>query len=1367
MQADRVQVLAQQAAAGNVEAFIALVQEFAPDLRLALAAHLDQPTALAAVESAVWSAVRSQLGEFIGDPPFASWIQSVAIEPVTAHLTQADRRAVDIQDALAHQNIQACHEAIADGRELQVAQLRQRIAALPEATRALLTRRYRDRQRPSDIAANLMISESELAISLATARAFCDWRELARPPAAGERLLPPLIEDWLNHTIDVDSRALLATNLGRDPERAAQFARQVRVHLALGACLAPFTREDAVALVRQTGLGAGDSGRVMMGEVPRSASPVRLPGSSARRPVRMTISNRHVVPLTDDAPRSSPLPWIIGGGMVLVGALALLVMTLGAGTTRIAAPRPSELAPAPTVVVPTSGSGSQQFVPPRFVGGDGSVLRPMPGAPSEPRVILVGAIAGTHVYIGKPFELRALVSGIPTLTEVEYWAGDQRLGTAREIPFSLKWTPSRVGAVTVQVRAMIGAVMKTQSEPMVLTVVQAFGSGQFTREWWGGLPGEQIADGMSALTATTPPSGRVLESQFAAPRDFEDSYLQRLSGYVIPPLDGEYVFWICSDDEGELWLSSDDTYEHRTRIALAPSAVRYQAWDHDTRQRSAPIRLRAGQRYYCEALHKEGMVHDHLDVGWQLPDGSLERPISGIHLTPAPPAPTPTQTWTGRPVPELPAGALLQGAVAPSALVVNLSDLGASDWIHYGLKDAASFTRRIGGGQLAVARTADQAPIERYDNNKVRFGWSNGTPDAAIAETRTGWCTDNGGKGFTFTAPADPVLRRLVVWVGGWKTHAILTATLSDNSALLYHDDSITIDAIDGGDSFCYTLLYRAKEQGAKLTISYSSDNPNDGNITLQAVALGEYGDGSPRFVKASPGSPPPAAVPAPAISAARRPDVMIWDGEGANGGAGYKGFGIGGQSPLEVAQGQGRAGTGLRARLGGGNAANVGWNWHSWSSDSAGTDLNGFAALTMWLRFSGPAAPQKVVMRLACSPRDPVRHTVDVNLTARQPGLLDGAWHQVIVPLAELVPQGQDFDRAKVWEVAFDISSTANMDGTFDVDEIGAVRSLTAPPPAAVVPWKVVRAINLGGEATEIDGVKFAGHRQAEADSATPVGSHQPGPRLSDLPWVRAANTNGDVRRNRSWGNKPLNIAGQEFSHGLGMHAAAEVVFALDGRYSGFTAVVGIDQAAEPGEAIFQVWVDGQKLFDSGPMRHGEAKPVAVPLHGSKELRLVADPSGGNDWDHADWGNAQLLVIGGNDGVLQILAGRRITATFAPKPAADAKLRSVLGSALVGTKDGLAFRVKVPNGPSRVWVWLAENGAANSRQFDLTVEGSTLPDVGLLPANGWEKVGPIEVVVADGTIDVAATVLKGTPQLMGILVEQPTGAPAPVTPKP
>ena len=39
-------------------------------------------------------------------------------------------------------------------------------------------------------------------------------------------------------------------------------------------------------------------------------------------------------------------------------------------------------------------------------------------------------------------------------------------------------------------------------------------------------------------------------------------------------------------------------------------------------------------KYYIEALHKEGVGSDHLAVGWQLPDGTLERPIPGVRLLP-------------------------------------------------------------------------------------------------------------------------------------------------------------------------------------------------------------------------------------------------------------------------------------------------------------------------------------------------------------------------------------------------------------------------------------------------------------------------------------------------------------------------------------------------------------------------------------------------------------------------------------------------------------------------------------------------------------------------------------------------------------
>ena len=48
--------------------------------------------------------------------------------------------------------------------------------------------------------------------------------------------------------------------------------------------------------------------------------------------------------------------------------------------------------------------------------------------------------------------------------------------------------------------------------------------------------------------------------------------------------------------------------------------------------------LKAGRRYYVEALHKEGGGGDHVSVKWQLPNGQQEAPIPGNRLSPFVPA---------------------------------------------------------------------------------------------------------------------------------------------------------------------------------------------------------------------------------------------------------------------------------------------------------------------------------------------------------------------------------------------------------------------------------------------------------------------------------------------------------------------------------------------------------------------------------------------------------------------------------------------------------------------------------------------------------------------------------------------------------
>ncbi|RYD37947.1 MAG: hypothetical protein EOP85_17260, partial [Verrucomicrobiaceae bacterium] len=106
-------------------------------------------------------------------------------------------------------------------------------------------------------------------------------------------------------------------------------------------------------------------------------------------------------------------------------------------------------------------------------------------------------------------------------------------------------------------------------------------------------------------------------------------------GYIVAPEDGRYTFWIASDESSELWLSTDGNPTNRVKIASVSSAVAAQSWDSQPGQKSVPIALVTGRRYYVEVLHKEGINGDHVAVAWQGPsfdrrvitNGYLENPL--------------------------------------------------------------------------------------------------------------------------------------------------------------------------------------------------------------------------------------------------------------------------------------------------------------------------------------------------------------------------------------------------------------------------------------------------------------------------------------------------------------------------------------------------------------------------------------------------------------------------------------------------------------------------------------------------------------------------------------------------------------------
>src|SRR5690606_24815580 len=121
---------------------------------------------------------------------------------------------------------------------------------------------------------------------------------------------------------------------------------------------------------------------------------------------------------------------------------------------------------------------------------------------------------------------------------------------------------------------------------------------------------------------------------FEGPSNVGIHYGSRIRGYICPPETGNYVFYISSNDHSELWLSTNADPSNKVRIAWVMGSTGARQWTKFASQQSLPVMLTQGETYYIEAIHKQGVGSDNLAVGWQIPDGTFERPIPGNRLSP-------------------------------------------------------------------------------------------------------------------------------------------------------------------------------------------------------------------------------------------------------------------------------------------------------------------------------------------------------------------------------------------------------------------------------------------------------------------------------------------------------------------------------------------------------------------------------------------------------------------------------------------------------------------------------------------------------------------------------------------------------------
>ena len=188
------------------------------------------------------------------------------------------------------------------------------------------------------------------------------------------------------------------------------------------------------------------------------------------------------------------------------------------------------------------------------------------------------------------------------------------------------------GAILIAVLGLVGSGMAAEDVMGYILV----------EEWTD--TGGAVTNALDTLKAYSDfpdnPSESYWAEEFDRPDGGEDNWGGRFRGYIHPPETGDYTFWTCSDDDSELWLSTDDSPDNLELIASVAGWMPYKAWDGaggapGTNFQSQPITLTAGQKYYVEALWADGTGGGFCTVGWGGPGiGAGPEVIEGKYLSP-------------------------------------------------------------------------------------------------------------------------------------------------------------------------------------------------------------------------------------------------------------------------------------------------------------------------------------------------------------------------------------------------------------------------------------------------------------------------------------------------------------------------------------------------------------------------------------------------------------------------------------------------------------------------------------------------------------------------------------------------------------
>jgi autotransporter-associated beta strand protein len=225
-------------------------------------------------------------------------------------------------------------------------------------------------------------------------------------------------------------------------------------------------------------------------------------------------------------------------------------------------------------------------------------------------------------------------------------------------PYSGTLTVAGDLSVAAQNLYALEVVVSDQTPPVPLVVTSTvnvnvllpYQTGGIACAAYNGLPGTLVADLTNAPSFPLDPDWIVDAFGFGLNTPYwfgsfefpgfnsSENFGVALRGYLLPPVTGDYTFWISSEADSELWLSASTNAADASRIAYVNVETNWPAfreWDKYPSQRSLPVRLGRGQVYYMEARLKVGNGTNHLSVGWESSSNGVARSvIDGQFLSP-------------------------------------------------------------------------------------------------------------------------------------------------------------------------------------------------------------------------------------------------------------------------------------------------------------------------------------------------------------------------------------------------------------------------------------------------------------------------------------------------------------------------------------------------------------------------------------------------------------------------------------------------------------------------------------------------------------------------------------------------------------